>query len=63
MRKHLKYIDGNSDKFWQYYPDADQIFDFSRKIEFMNQELAEINIDPALAGGTIRTDLLAKVFL
>lgn len=46
-----------------YYPNADQIFDFSKKIEFMNQELAEINIDPALAGGTIRTDLLAKVFL
>jgi len=45
------------------YPNADQIFDFSKKIEFLNNELAEINIDPGLAGGTTRTDLLAKVFL
>lgn len=45
------------------YPNANQIFDFSKKIEFMNQELAEINIDPGRAGGTLRTDLLAKVYL
>jgi hypothetical protein len=44
------------------YPDADQIFDFDKEIIFMNNELAEINIDPGLAGGTTRADLLAKVF-
>lgn len=45
------------------YSNADQIFDFNKKIDFMNQELAEINIDPGRAGGTTRADLLAKVFL
>jgi len=45
------------------YPDADQIFDFEKGIIFMNTELAEINIDPGLAGGTTRADLLAKVFM
>ncbi|WP_316812544.1 hypothetical protein [Pedobacter heparinus] len=45
------------------YPNADQIFDFNKEIIFLNHELAEINIDPGLSGGTTRTDLLAKVFL
>ncbi|MBB5438607.1 UDP-N-acetylglucosamine transferase subunit ALG13 [Pedobacter sp. AK017] len=45
------------------YPNADQIFDFDQEILFMNNELAEIDIDPDRAGGITRTDLLAKVFL
>jgi hypothetical protein len=45
------------------YPDADQILDFSKKIEFMNNELFEILPDRKSPGGGRRADLLAKLHL
>lgn len=46
-----------------FYPDADQIFDFEREIEFLDKELRKIIPERERSKGDREADLLAKVFL
>lgn len=43
------------------YPDADTLFNFKRKIQFLDKELAVITPDRSRKGGKRIADLLAKV--
>jgi hypothetical protein len=44
------------------FPDADELFDLQRKVEFLDKELAELYPEPGRASATREADELVKVY-